>query len=331
MSNSLPLNTLDSSVNEFVRNALGVTTINVVENVQSLWGGQGQILRLQTDSKIHPCSILKHVCLNAQADHPRGWNTSASFQRKATSYDVERCWYQSYAAQCNTKCKVPATLGTLSNNGESLILLEDLAFEYPLTFDSLKLENAKVCLEWLAHFHARFLSDAGNGLWPEGCYWHLATRADEYAAMTDGPLKQSADALAAKLSGAQFQTLVHGDAKVTNFCFSQSLDAVAAVDFQYVGKGCGIRHVAYFLGSCLTEHECAKNESALLNIYFDAFRTSLNNKLSTDHIYEIEHEWRGLYGVAWTDFYRFLSGWMPTHKKINAYTLSLCEQTLSDL
>ncbi|MFT4728571.1 MAG: hypothetical protein ACI9UN_003082 [Granulosicoccus sp.] len=322
---------LDDSIAEFVCSALSVATVEVVERIQSLWGDQGQILRLRTDSNRHPTCVLKHISLDTQAHHPRGWNTSTSFQRKATSYDVERCWYENYADECDVICKVPQLLGTQTQSSDSLILLEDLSSVYPLIRSSLSVGEARVCLEWLAHFHAQFLGNPGHRLWPEGCYWHLSTRADEFAAMPECRVKRAAKKLDAKLAGAQFKTLVHGDAKVANFCFSPTLDSVAGVDFQYVGKGCGIKDVVYFLGSCLTEAECADNESALLELYFTALRNALSDKHSLQIIHDIESEWRSLYGVAWTDFYRFLLGWMPTHQKINSYTLSLCERTLSDL
>lgn len=322
---------LEDCIAEFVGSALSVATVEVVEKIQSLWGGQGQILRLRTDSNSHPTCVLKHISLNSQAHHPGGWNTSASFQRKATSYDVERHWYERYADKCEPACKVPLLLGTKTQHRDSFILLEDLSITYPLRCEKLAVAEARVCLEWLAHFHARFLGNASQGLWPEGCYWHLGTRADEFAAMPAGPVKRAAKTLDAKLAGAQFQTLVHGDAKVANFCFSPTMQSVAGVDFQYVGKGCGIKDVAYFLGSCLTEAECAENESELLNVYFTALCAALSGTVSVQIIHKIESEWRSLYGVAWTDFYRFLLGWMPTHQKINSYTVSLCDRTLSDL
>lgn len=321
----------NENMRQFVREALSVTLVEPVERMQSLWGEQGQILRLRTDSPVYPTCVLKHISLNPQAHHPRGWNTGTSFQRKATSYEVERCWYESFADRCGPNCKVPQCLGTHTQEGESYILLEDLSEHYPLRCDQLSVSQAQVCLEWLARFHARFLGDDGQGLWPEGCYWHLNTRADELNAMPEGPLKQAAKALDQKLASAQYQTLIHGDAKVANFCFSESLEAVSAVDFQYVGRGCGMKDVVYFLGSCLPEKECAENETILLNMYFNELGKALNQKLSTQKIREIEFEWRSLYGVAWTDFYRFLMGWMPTHPKINTYTQTLCEKTLSDL
>ena len=321
----------DDSISQFVCDSLNVTSVAIVERIQSLWGAQGEIVRLRTDSATHPTCVLKHISLNPQAHHPRGWNTNASFRRKATSYEVERFWYEHYVNRTGPHCKVPQCLGTQTQNGKSLILLEDLSIAYPRRCGRLTIKETRVCLEWLAQFHATFLGDTGRGLWPEGCYWHLGTRADEFAAMPDGELKQAATLLAEKLSGAQYQTLVHGDAKVANFCFSECLSLVSGVDFQYVGRGCGIRDVAYFLGSCLADGECAEHESMLLDVYFKALRNALRKTHDSQVISAVENEWRSLYGVAWTDFYRFLLGWMPTHQKINAYTLSVCEATLSEL
>ena len=49
--------------------------------------------------------------------------------------------------------------------------------------------------------------------------------------MPEGALKQNAVAIATTLSDANYQTLVHGDAKVANFCFNENFSGCAAVDF----------------------------------------------------------------------------------------------------
>ena len=73
--------------------------------------------------------------------------------------------------------------------------------------------------------------------------------------MQNADLKKAAQGIDKRLQSARFQTLVHGDAKLANFCFSD-VGQVAAVDFQYVGKGCGMKDVAYFISSCFNEEDC---------------------------------------------------------------------------
>lgn len=296
--------------------------------VQELWSGQGRLLRMRTTAAQQPSVVLKIISPQFRSNHPRGWNTNASYQRKLASYRVEANWYRQYAHLFIT-ARVPVLLGLKVGESQTLILLEDLSAQFPLTGTDASYHQTQLCLEWLAEFHARFLGNDGRDLWEQGCYWHLDTRGDEFAAMVDGPVKRHAKALDHQLRKARFQTLVHGDAKVANFCFATDLSCVAAVDFQYVGRGCGIRDVAYLLGSCLTESECVDHADGLLDDYFSYLRTALGNKLSANDLMALELEWRSLYAVAWTDFYRFLLGWMPTHSKINAYTRKLAEKVCS--
>lgn len=322
---------LSDSAHQFVCEQIGASAIHSATTMQNLWGGQGSLLRVRSDSSRHPSCVLKRITPDRSAQHPRGWNGQLSHERKAQSYRVERHWYEHYSNRCHSGCKVPVSLGTHTDDGESLILLEDLSPEYPGLGSQLAISEVKVCLKWLAEFHANFLDDPAGGLWEEGCYWHLSTRPDEFAAMDAGPVKEAATLLDEKLKSARFQTIVHGDAKVANFCFSATNSDVAAVDFQYVGRGCGMKDVAYFLGSCLSDTQCAENETRLLNHYFQCLHSAIDNSLDEQSKHHLETEWRYLYPVAWTDFYRFLLGWMPGHAKIHSYTLALCDRSLSEL
>jgi Ser/Thr protein kinase RdoA (MazF antagonist) len=149
--------------------------------------------------------------------------------------------------------------------------------------------------------------------------------------MDEGELKQAAPVINRRLNEAPFRTLVHGDAKLANFCFSDDGTRVAAVDFQYVGGGCGMKDVAYFIGSCLDESECERREASLLDAYFSALKEAL--ALQRPHIdaADVEAAWRPLYGLAWTDFYRFLLGWSPGHWKIHDYSERLAHEVVSQL
>jgi len=239
-------------------------------------------------------------------------------------------WYDKFNSFNTEKCRIAKCYASASTANSHIIILEDLdAAGFPLRKGHLKKNEVMVCLKWLAHFHAQFLDTPPEGLWEIGSYWHLDTRPDELKEMANGPLKDHAAAIDQKLNNCHYKTLIHGDAKVANFCFSEDGQKVAAVDFQYVGAGCGMKDVAYFLGSCLNEHECQNGEKAFLDYYFSQLSAALTH--SKVNVSELEKEWRSLYAWAWTDFYRFLLGWMPSHHKIHSYTKSLSERVLNEL
>ena len=149
--------------------------------------------------------------------------------------------------------------------------------------------------------------------------------------MEAGELKQGAAALDRCLNDAPFRTFVHGDAKLANFCFSDDGERVAAVDFQYVGGGCGMKDVAYFIGSCLDERQCERREQGLLDAYFSELRQALTQRQPRMDPAAVEAAWRPLYAVAWTDFFRFLKGWSPGHWKIHSYSERLAHVVLGRL
>jgi len=209
--------------------------------------------------------------------------------------------------------------------------MEDLNANFPLRKYQLEFSEVKVCLKWLANFHATFLSHKPTGLWEIGTYWNLETRPDEFEKIEHRELKSKAYLIDELLNQSKYQTIVHGDAKLANFCFSENGDSVAAVDFQYVGGGCGMKDVAYFLGSCLSSSECELYESELLDFYFSALEKSFNSTKFNFDFKDIEKEWRYMYPIALTDFNRFLLGWMPSHQKVNGYHLDLMNSVLTNL
>ncbi|MEC5126800.1 phosphotransferase [Verrucomicrobiales bacterium BCK34] len=310
----------------------GASSFDPLEVIQELWSGYGQIIRLKLTGSDRDTVVVKHVMMPSGNQHPRGWNSNLSHRRKVFSYQVETEWYQSKSYRCDDYCRTPQYLG-FGRDGESvLLILEDLdSSGFPKRLSSVTLDQAELCLKWLAEFHATFLGESTDGLWETGTYWHLSTRPEELDALDDEPLKNAAAAIDRRLNEARFQTLVHGDAKLANFCFSASGDAVAALDFQYAGGGCGMKDVAYFIGSCLSESECEENEARLLDSYFTFFEAALlRHKPSIDQEAVIT-EWRDLFPLAWTDFHRFLKGWCPGHWKINSYSERLAREVIKTL
>ncbi|MGB2153512.1 MAG: oxidoreductase family protein, partial [Flavobacteriaceae bacterium] len=166
-------------------------------------------------------------------------------------------------------------------------------------------------------------------LWKTGTYWHLETRPEELEAIKDKDLKNAASQFDLALKATPFQTIVHGDAKLANFCFSKMTKTVAAVDFQYAGRGCGMKDVAYFIGSCLHENDCERYESYLLDIYFNSLATALKTSNSKIDSNALEQNWRMLYPIAWSDFHRFLKGWSPGHWKLNAYSENMLRKAFT--
>jgi len=230
---------MNEQFQEIARKAAGATEIFHIEDIQTLWSGYGKIMRYGLRGGDCERMVIKHVKLPDQAHHPRGWNTDLSHQRKIHSYHVESAWYRDWADQCDEACRVPHYLVLEEDEDEFLMVLEDLdASGFPVRKNSVSIEEMQTCLSWLAHFHATFMGQAPTGLWAVGTYWHLDTRPDELVALEDDGLKAAAAAIDQVLRSARYQPLVHGDAKLANFCFSESGEQVAAVDFQYVGGGC---------------------------------------------------------------------------------------------
>ncbi len=310
----------------------GAKTLFEIEVIQSLWSGYGKIVRFGLSGSTMNSVVVKHVKLPEQTQHPRGWNTDNSHARKIKSYQVEMAWYHQWSRRCNETCRVPNCLALESKGNEVLMILEDLdQAGFPERRSSVTIYEIKTCLSWLANFHATFMDEQPKDLWSLGTYWHLDTRPDELQALDDPALKNAAASIDQLLRNSPFQTFVHGDAKLANFCFSPNGKEVAAVDFQYVGGGCGVKDVAYFIGSCLNDEQCQQLESELLDYYFQILKTALKSQNKSVDVDAVEQDWRSLYPVAWTDFHRFLKGWSPGHWKINSYSERLARQVLAQL
>ncbi len=317
-------------VQELILKLTHATAISHEETVQKLWSDYGVIKRYHLTGGKCPSIIVKHIQLPEKQQHPKGWNTSVSHQRKLQSYQVERHWYQNYAKETSEFCRVPICFEAIEKRNNLLLVLEDLnasGFHLRNNPETITILQAKNCLSWLAHFHAQFMGKAPEGLWPVGTYWHLATRPDEWNQMANLPLKEMAVEIDEHLNQAKFQTLVHGDAKLANFCFSEQ-DEVAAVDFQYVGRGCGMKDVAYFISSCFEEEACAQNESELLQHYFNQLEVAMANDVDFP---DLKEEWSNLYRYAWADFYRFLDGWSPGHWKMHSYSENISQKVIREL
>lgn len=320
----LSLRPMNENFRSIILQKTGASSLFEKETIQELWSGYGKILRVGLEDTTVESVVVKHVQLPKYQNHPRGWNTDIGHQRKVKSYQVETNWYKTYSKDC--AARLPACLAVEKQKDEVFMVLEDLdAAGYVLRKRSVSWTEISSCLAWLAQFHASFLGQIPVGLWEIGTYWHLETRPQELEVLEDQLLKEAAPVIDQKLNDCVYKTFVHGDAKLANFCFAES-GQVAGVDFQYVGGGCGMKDVAYFVGSCLNERESERLENEILDTYFRHLQAALSQRNEA-----LEAEWRSLYRVAWADFHRFLKGWSPGHWKINSYSERITKEVINSL
>jgi hypothetical protein len=327
-----------AALERLVARVTGADAVELGERVQSLWGGYGEIRRAALTGTTPSNVIVKHVVPPKGAESSRA--EARSHRRKLRSYEVESAFYRAYAPRCGADCRVPAAVYAGTVEERTLLVLEDLdAAGFGKRNDRVSEAEVRACLHWLAAFHASFLGETPELLWKVGTYWHLATRPDELRALLDPALRRAAPVLDQRLNRARHRTLVHGDAKLENFCFATRGSAVAAVDFQYVGGGVGVKDVAYFLTSCLSPRELERDAERYLDVYFRALRDALRSgrkeelgaggQASPDAAL-VEEEWRELYPLACADFQRFILGWAGGSPR-DSYLERLTREVLASL
>lgn len=292
---------------DWIASALGARTARRAGRIQSLWGGYGELFRVALDGGRVPGAVIKW------ARPPANAADDASSRRKRRSFDVETAFYRSLAPRCDDRCRVAELYAARGDDaaGEWLLVLEDLdASGFALRSGEATGSALDAALRWLASFHARFLGEQVAGVWPTGTYWHLGTRRDELDAIEDSTLRAAAGELAGRLEAARFRTLLHGDAKDANFCYSADRTRAAAVDFQYTGHGAGIVDVAYLMYGRADEPADGIDARALAR-YFALLREAIAARGADVDVDALETEWRALYPIARLDFCRFLAGWRP--------------------
>ena len=320
------------AIDQFILEATGAENLKRLGVVQTLWSGYGSIVRIALEGTKFSSVIVKHV-QPENGKHPRGWNTDLSHRRKLKSYEVETNWYRDQSnGEINQYARIPKCFGVKNSGLECLIVMEDLdASGYGERRSSVNLEEMHLCVRWLARFHTYNMGRSSDGLWETGTYWHLETRPDELDQLEDPELKAIASAIDEKLKRSTFKTLVHGDAKLANFCFSKEGSGVAAVDFQYVGGGCGMKDLAYFVGSCFRDQEAEEKKEEILDFYFQELSKAIVSLGSSKSAADIEEDWRPLYKVAWADFHRFMKGWSPGHWKLSDYSERVTREVIDSL
>lgn len=281
----------------------------------SLWSGCGQIQSGFYD--LQPV-IVKLSEIPENINHQVINQSDFAKQRKDTSYLNEINFYNDPKCQAAFANVRPRCYFAKRINALNVLILEDFKLKSFQNIDNYKLEHIYAVIEWLAQFHANGLNFNKPDIFSIGGYWHLETRPDEYKKMGSNELKRQARYLADSLYKAEYQTLIHGDSKLANYAFDKDYN-VLGYDFQYVGSGIGLQDVMLFMTSVFDGDACEKYEISILNLYFQSLSKALSNTMSIKEYELLEHEWRTLWPIVWSDFYRFLSGWKPEHKKITHF------------
>ena len=214
-------------------------------SVARLWAGMGSVVEL----RLKPCNVViiaKKVTLPKRCD-------SIGDARKKASYEVEASFYEAHAERLVAAgCAVPRPL-LVERRGDGVTIVMTKLVGSSGSMDGAQTRRV---LSWLAKLHGLYYgaakADAAvrEGLAAQGEYWYLDTRPDEHAAMPkrgwEGRLRLAARAIDERLKADKHQTIVHGDAKSANMLFAKDGEPLL-YDFQYVGKACCAKDLAYCL------------------------------------------------------------------------------------
>jgi thiamine kinase-like enzyme len=280
-----------------------------IRRIARLWGGMGEIYQISTERG--DSFIVKYIQYTASSI------PSIGDQRKLDSYRVEVNFYQKYShdlrlkgigiAQCYhveekesagaTKHKAAAT--TTRTQTKTIICLSVLQ-------DAPDENFVEQTLEWLAKFHAATWGHGNDNGWIQsvGTYWHLDTRHEEWKQMKttgwEGRLRQAAKAIDQWLKETTpIQSWVHGDCKDANVMWDGT--QVALCDFQYVGVGCPLKDVCYFL--CSSGISSTIEETRYVNYYYETLCQHLTCPPPSRHDVDVALE------LCYCDYQRFLCGW----------------------
>lgn len=291
-----------------------VASVISQSQIASLWAGMGSIVRLQCrDSRGKASTIIaKQIkCSNPQ---------SFGDKRKAASYHVEASFYGSkYCEVLSTRHICCQGLHTVdSGRGEITILMTPLPGE---TIHCMDGDVSKAAVRSVARLHAYFWGiEKANaavkaGLAEQGTYWYLATRPDEYDNMSNHglsrKLKESARDIDEALKEHKYQTVCHGDLKACNMAMSTDPSYVTFVDFQYLGKACPAKDLAYlFVCGMDIDHDFEeRQESELVKLYIDELAANGVGGGDKNASLPTLAEMRRALDLAYCDLYRWMLGW----------------------
>jgi hypothetical protein len=291
--------------------------IKEIDPLSSLWKGFGCIARVKFDRG--PTRILKYI------DPPlfEKKSNETSFNRKLQSFENENNWYQ-YQISCLQGMHFgPFCLGTLEKDNRRVFILEDLFFsghQHMPIGERLSDTEINAILKWLVQLHIHFLTRSDHHFSKRGSYWHLETRKDEYNRLPNGKWRKAALKANDLLVNTRYSTVIHGDAKLSNFLYLKKENAVSGFDFQYTGTGSGVQDIVTFLVSSFTDEELLRLSDLMFDRYFDLLEKNLKQSNIDISFQSLKNEWESLIPYAWFDYFRFLKGWKPDSPRLGRFS-----------
>lgn len=310
-------------------------TVTSEKTLATLWAGYGTIKQLSVRNEEDGSTRSYVVKL---VNPPQG--SGVSHERKVHSYEVEAYFYSHVATpELIARCPMPrpvhvGPVDDLGRGGGLTLVMSDLRDEFPGVagrYGSMDVRYAKAGLTWLANLHAAHWGNVPEGVAEQGTYWYLDTRMEEYEAIPrdwralkdlafeiDALCRGSspgsgAAAAAAGSSGARpderFLTLVHGDFKSANLMWREGPGGqpqCAACDYQYTGKALGMKDVAYFFTSAVSQKTLELHEEELLTHYHTTLTQQLTQQQAAEYTFEVAVDH---FELCLLDFVRFMAGW----------------------
>lgn len=274
--------------------------------------------------------VIKASRVPSSIKHSRIEQSSVAKNRKAWSYENELSFYQRHSDVLAEKKLTLQCFAVHQFNDSCYLALNNFESMGFRNLTCVNMSEIKAVISWLAKFHAHFLQINNQEGFERGGYWHLNTRPDEYIKMNDSMVKSCAHVINERLKNSDFQTIIHGDAKLANYAFDHE-NAVLGYDFQYVGTGIGLQDLMLFLVSTLNSDSLYANHELLLSDYFCVLHLETASYLSIEQQNSLESQWRALWPLVWCDYHRFLLGWKPDHERINDFLLMMSDRAIKSL